>query len=203
MIDIQFAYEIVKKYGDDSKKDLTLLKLQKLYYYCFGAALAYDLDNEVIGIEFEAWKYGPVNKKIHYTFKNPNDPYFVVDIKHKNFIAIDKMNNPFSKELVELISVVVDVYGRLTPRSLVKETQDEKLENHDNPWKKTYIPNKENNLIDTHHIKQFFKKKFNNEEQKTFLPIGLLDYNSFLLDNIPIVAFKDLFEIAYYLKRAD
>ena len=48
MIDIQFAYEIVKKYGDDSKKDLTLLKLQKLDYYCFGAALAYDLDNRAL-----------------------------------------------------------------------------------------------------------------------------------------------------------
>ncbi len=203
MNDIQFVYEIVKKYGDDSKKDLTLLKLQKLSYYCFGAALAYDLDNEVSGIEFEAWKYGPVIKTIHHKFKNPNDPYFVVDIKNKEFNHIDKKNNFFSKELIKLISVVVEIYGRLSPRCLVKETQDEKLENHDNPWKKTYIPNKENNLIDTHLIKQFFKKKFNNEEQKTFLPLGLFDYNSFLLDNIPIVAFKDLFEIAYYLKRAD
>ncbi len=203
MNDIQFVYEIVKKYGGDSKKDLTLLKLQKLSYYCFGAALAYDLDNEVNGIGFEAWKYGPVIKTIHHKFKNPNDPYFVVDIKNKEFNQIDKKNNPFSKELDKLISVVVDVYGRLSPRSLVKETQEEKVEDQDNPWKKTYILNKENILIDKHIIKQFFKKKFNNKEQKTFLPLGLLDYNSFLLDNIPIAAFKDLFEIAYYLNQAD
>lgn len=203
MIDIQFVYEIVKKYNTDSKKDLTLLKLQKLSYYCFGAALAYDLDNEVNGIEFEAWKNGPVNKKIHQIFKNLSNPYYKVDLTHPEFIGIDRECNFFSKELVELISVVVDVYGRLSPRSLVKETHEENLEDQDNPWIKTYRNKKEHNLIDKQLIKHFFKKKFNNEEQKTFLPLGLFDYNSFLLDNIPIVAFKDLFEIAYYLKQAD
>ncbi|WP_161597607.1 Panacea domain-containing protein [Fluviispira multicolorata] len=178
-----------------------MLKFQKLAYYCFGAALAYDLDNEVNGIEFEAWKYGPVNRKVYDLFKNPNDPYYKIDSTHHVFNDGNEKSKIFSKQLIELISAIVDIYGRLSPRSLVNETHEEKIEDQDNPWKKTYHSEKEHNLIDNMLIKHFFKKKFNNEEQKTFLPLGLFDYNSFLLDNIPIVAFKDIFEVAHYLNQ--
>ncbi len=201
MKEIQFVYEIIKKYGNDPKRDLTLLKLQKLAYYCFGAALAYDLDNEVNGIEFEAWKYGPVNKKIYDIFKNPCDPYYKIDLTHHLFQDVDIKKNSFSDKLLDLISAVVDVYGRLSPRNLVNETHEEKVENLENPWKQTY--HKDSNLIEKQLIKEFFKQKFNNEKQKTFLPLGLFDYNSFLLDNIPIVAFKDILEVAHYLNQEE
>jgi len=201
MKEIQLVYEIIKKYENDPKKDLTLLKLQKLAYYCFGAALAYDLDDEVNGIEFEAWKYGPVNRKIYDTFKNPNDPYCKIDLTHHALKRIDNEQSAFSNQFVELISAIVDVYGRLSPRSLVNETHEEKVDSLENPWKKTFQKNKESSLIKNQFIKHFFKQKFNNEEQKTFLPLGLFDYNSFLIDNIPIVAFKDIFEIARYLNQ--
>ena len=60
---------------------------------------------------------------------------------------------------------------------------------------------KGSSLIKNQFIKHFFKQKFNNEEQKTFLPLSLFDYNSFLIDNIPIVSFKDIFEVASYLNQ--
>nr|BFD33612.1 hypothetical protein GTC16762_32310 [Pigmentibacter ruber] len=201
MKDISFVYEITKKYSSDPKNDLTTLKLQKLAYYCYGAALAYDLDSEVEGIEFEAWKYGPVNRKVYNALKNPTDPYYKVEASHEAFQEIQNKENSFSPKLLDLISVVLSVYGRLSPRSLVEETHEEKANGLDNPWKLTYHEETNNKLIDKNLIKNFFKQKFNNEEKRTYLPLGLFDYNSFLLDNIPIVAFEDIFEVARYLEQ--
>ncbi|WGL60038.1 DUF4065 domain-containing protein [Pigmentibacter sp. JX0631] len=201
MKDISFVYEITKKYSKDPKNDLTTLKLQKLAYYCYGAALAYDLDSEVEGIEFEAWKYGPVNRKVYNALKNLNAPYYKVETSHEAFQEIQNKEILFSPKLLDLISVILSVYGRLSPRSLVDETHEETVNGLDNPWKLTYREETNNKLIDKKLIKNFFKQKFNNAEKRTYLPLGLFDYNSFLLDNIPIVAFEDIREVARYLEQ--
>jgi uncharacterized phage-associated protein len=60
---LQLAYEILKIYEDFNKTEITLLKLQKLAYYSYAIALAHDYDEELEGIEFEAWKTGGCEPK--------------------------------------------------------------------------------------------------------------------------------------------
>ena len=159
MNEIKLFFQVTKLYSNYFKHDLTPLKLQKLAYYCYGFALAYDFENEVNGIEFEAWKYGPVNRKLHEALSNSNNPYYIVETSHPVFNQISKIGNFYSENLYQLISAVVHVYGKLSPRGLVLEIQREKFDNYINPWKKTYNSESVIKLIDNVDIKIFFKNK--------------------------------------------
>src|SRR3954470_14701052 len=61
-----------------SGRPVSHLKLQKLAFYCFGAASAYDLDTLIGDVRFEAWEHGPVNRSVYNEYKafgaTPIDP---------------------------------------------------------------------------------------------------------------------------------
>ena len=165
---------------------MTLLKLQKLAYYSYAIALAHDYDEELEGIEFEAWKTGAVNRKIHVTFFDARDPYATITATHPKFETIKQLDPEatFSKPLYDVIVAVVDVYGRLSPKELVNEICNETL------FKKTV--KRQLKVFNQDELKLYFKKK-------SHLPLNLFNANSYLLDNVPIVSF-DILELANYLK---
>ena len=65
-----FALWIRAKLPAD-KLPLTHLKLQKLMFYGYGAALAFDCERALGGkIAFEAWEHGPVNREVWKEYKD-------------------------------------------------------------------------------------------------------------------------------------
>lgn len=47
-----------------SPEGLTHLKLQKLVFYCYSAAVAHGLEAQIGAIELEAWEHGPVSRTL-------------------------------------------------------------------------------------------------------------------------------------------
>ena len=126
MNEIKLFFQVTKLYSNYFKHDLTPLKLQNLLITAMDLPLAYDFENEVNGIEFEAWKYGPVNRKLHEAL-NSNNPYYIVETSHPVFNQISKIGNFYSENLYQLISAVVHVYGKLSPRGLVPKFNGKNL----------------------------------------------------------------------------
>ncbi len=54
--------------------ELTQLKLQKLCFYAAGVAWATGAGNEFGGIEFEAWKHGPVLREVYAKYHQEKGP---------------------------------------------------------------------------------------------------------------------------------
>jgi uncharacterized phage-associated protein len=184
---LQLAYEILKIYEDFNKTEMTLLKLQKLAYYSYAIALAHDYDEELEGIEFEAWKTGAVNRKIHVTFFDARDLHATITATHPEFESIKQLDPKatFSKQLYDVIVAVVHVYSRLSQKELINEIRNETI------YKKTV--KRQLKVFNQDELKTYFKKK-------SHLPLNLFNANSYLLDNIPIVSF-DILELANYLKN--
>lgn len=73
----EVANYIIYKYREKYKKEISPIKLQKCLYFVFAEVSAKTSikteDNKVAYLfegKFEAWPYGPVDKKIYSEFKN-------------------------------------------------------------------------------------------------------------------------------------
>lgn len=98
------------------------LKLQKLLYYTQGVSLA--LNNEPIFEEdIVAWEYGPVVESVYHNFKHNGSG---VIYPHEEFDS-----SIFSKEELDVIKEVYEVYGQFSALKLMNMTHEER------PWKNT------------------------------------------------------------------
>lgn len=98
---------IISKVAQDG---LSLLKLQKLLYYCQAWHLAFDKGQLFRG-PFQAWVHGPVSREIYDRFKDEKGLY--------DSVSVDDMQKDFSYEKISPeqrahIDAVLTVYCKFT-----------------------------------------------------------------------------------------
>ena len=152
------------------------LKLQKLLFYCYGVASAFDLEYEIGECNFQAWKYGPVEPRAYRHFA------------HNGSGLINKPESVhhYSKALEEKLLTTLKIYGKLSPMCLVRQSHLE------SPWKDAW----ENDKVEIHEnvIKSYFSKKF--KSASIAFPEVILDSGFFEIDKIPVTKFRSLEEMA-------
>lgn len=96
----------------ENQTPVSNLQYQKLLYYLHGWAMALEKINHFEKDAFRAWRYGPVHLKEYECYK-----------KYKN----EKIDICFPqfKEKDFLVSLVADIYGRLSPNQLVSMAHEE------------------------------------------------------------------------------
>lgn len=112
---------IISKVAQDG---LSLLKLQKLLYYCQAWHLAFDKGQLFRG-RFQAWVHGPVNREIYDRFKDKKALY--------DAVSDDDIRADFSYENITVeqrahIDAVLNVYCKFTGDQLEAMTHEEE------PW---------------------------------------------------------------------
>ncbi|NMA74483.1 MAG: DUF4065 domain-containing protein [Bacteroidales bacterium] len=125
------------KYGDN----ISNLKLQKLLYYLQGFHLVF-FEKPFFSENIEAWQYGPVVPDVYHALKK----YGSNGISYKE---LKKPRVKLKKSQVELIDVILDIYGEYSAIGLMNLTHSE------DPWKKTEI----SDVISHKKLTIFFKTK--------------------------------------------
>lgn len=161
------------------KDPLTHLKLQKLFFYCYGALLAENLENQVgEQLTFEPWEHGPVNSELYQYFRH----------KGSNPIGPNDFPTPgnYSNEITSVLTDAITVYGAMSAWSLRNQTHAEA------PWKNAY--DRKASEIDSNELKSFFTKKFS--KGSIAAPEYLFGLSSFAIDGIPVKNFASLNSLA-------
>lgn len=170
------------------KDDLSPLKLQKLLFYTYGAALAFDHEDAVGNVEFEAWKHGPVNPVSYDLFKDfKGNPIQQSSEWTTHGVYAESVRS----ELLDALYV----YGLVSPWGLREETHLEQ------PWIDVY----QNGLGEGERLcqkamKAHFKSKFCSK--RVHAPQNLVGAGSFRLDGIPLVPYPSLRALADAMRTA-
>ncbi len=160
-------------------ESLDHLKLQKLSFYAYGAALA--LDAEGLGlITFHAWRHGPVNTEIYEVYRNNG---------RSKLSPPDGPSPTYPEATAGILRDVVAVYGRLTSWRLRQESHLE------TPWRET----PQSSEIDQESIKAHFKAKF--APGAVAVPRNLLGAWSFAADGLPTQTWDSLHQLACALTK--
>jgi uncharacterized phage-associated protein len=161
-----------------ASRPLTHLKLQKLSFYCYGAALAFDCETDVgSDIQFQAWAHGPVNRDIYSEYREFGGS------------AIGEYSGPditYSTEAESHMRDVLIVYGPLSAWALRQESHLEE------PWK-LYADTPKSN-IPQDRLRRHFKRKFNTGPVR--YPEYLANVSNFALDGIPVYPHESLRSLA-------
>lgn len=157
------------------REALTHLKLQKLSFYCYGAALAFDVTASVgDDLVFEAWEHGPVCREIWELYRGYGKgaiPFLLADD-----------SDVYPRNVDEILLDALRVYGPLQAWSLRQESHLEK------PWVDAI--NASQRVIPADELRGHFKKKF--AAEKVLFPEYLLHASSARLDGIPVTGFESL-----------
>lgn len=161
-----------------ASRPLTHLKLQKLAFYCYGAALAFDCDADVgSDIQFQAWAHGPVNCDIYSEYREYGGS------------TIGEYSGPtisYGPAAESHLRDTLIVYGPLSAWALRQESHLEE------PWK-LYAELPRSN-ISQDRLRQHFKQKFNTGPVR--YPEYLANVSNFALDGIPIYPHESLHSLA-------
>lgn len=160
---------------------LTHLKLQKLAFYGYGAAVAYDCAGQLTSVVFEPWAHGPVSRSVWQAFRGCG----------RQPIQGQPELPDFHGELGRVLDAVVSVYGRISAWGLREQSHAER------PWREAW----ENQLprLRFETIRAFFKHEF--ADGQVYPPSFLLGRASYDLDEIPVLPYASLFELADALDR--
>jgi len=162
---------------------LTHLKLQKLAFYCYGAALAFERDGSIGRVDFEPWDHGPVNPKVFRELR---------DYKGNPLPPVSGPGVSYDPPTEALLSDVLRVYGVLDAWKLRQQSHLEA------PWIDAY--RREAQVIPLEEIREHFVRKFRSGRVQT--PEYLFDLGSFGLDGIPVrSAHASLQELARFVGR--
>jgi uncharacterized phage-associated protein len=154
------------------------LKLQKLAFYAYGAALSRDLD-DLGDLRFYAWRHGPVNLEIYHEHKGLG----------RAPVPVPAGPGPaYSAEVEDLLGDVVAIYSRLSSWQLREESHLEA------PWQRT-PPSAE---IPREVIQVHFKAKF--ARGAVALPRNLLGAWSFAADGLATQTWESLRDLANALR---
>ena len=153
---------------------LTHLKLQKLLFYCYGAATAHEHDGALGTIEFEAWEHGPVCRDVWKDLRTFNG-------KPLPPLADDAADVAYDDGTARLLHDVVNVYGRLDAWSLRQESHLEA------PWIDAWGAHK--GVIADAAIRAHFTQKFGGAVS---YPEYLLRRSSMELDGIAVRKYPSL-----------
>jgi uncharacterized phage-associated protein len=117
------------KYIVALKGPLSHLKLQKLAYYVEAWHMVM-MDDPLIEDDFQAWIHGPVCPSIWHYFKEQSILHSDLDFRASEKRSIKKeIENKLSPEQVELISDVLEEYGKRSAYYL------ECLTHEEDPWR--------------------------------------------------------------------
>lgn len=158
----------------------THLKLQKLAFYCVGAALAYGCEAGLGGtISFEAWEHGPVSRVLWNTYRDHGAQ------------AIPSPAAPvgYGEPVRTVLQDVLEVYGVMTAWQLRQQSHLEK------PWMDTPSGSR----IGEDAIRTHFRGKFFGNVR---LPEMLAQQWSFSIDGMPVLGFPSLHDLARSLRSA-
>ena len=163
---------------------VTHLKLQKLVFYCYGAVLAFDLEQEVgDDVRFEAWEHGPVCRTVWETYRTHGG----------NPIERPQGTPPsYSPRVEEVLADVLAVYGGLAPWALRQQSHLEE------PWKATYAARTPG--IDPATLKAYFKQRLTTGKVRA--PEYLLQSWSLAVDGIPEPTYPSLDALARIVRRS-
>lgn len=143
------AKEVAEVFLRLSKPELgdaiTNLKLQKLVYYAQGFHLALNNGVPLFEEPIYAWEHGPVVPPLYHDYKEFG----------ANPLPVPEAINAeaFSKEQIELIDEINDVYGQFSAWKLRDLTHSEK------PW----IETPKDEVISHHKLLEFFASQINRE----------------------------------------
>lgn len=161
---------------------LTPLKLQSLAFYCFGIALAYDLEGPIAGISFEPWSHGPVCRPLWARFgARPAVPLSVLPAP---------LAPMFERELEALLLDVLTVYGSLETWRLQQQVRLEA------PYLQAYAARM--SPIPRESLRVHFRLRY--REGRVVPPAYLFDGGSFAIDGLPVHAFRDIHDLARALR---
>lgn len=152
VVDWLRAYNYAQLKLDDNAEELTQMKAMKLLYYGQGIALA-GYGFELFSEDLLAFKYGPVVKKVHETFRGLRN---IVEIECNGQItdAESGIDEVASKHFDLLSSdyetkTVMENFGSMSAIDLMKQTHEEA------PWLKTKL----NCVIKKPLLKDYFTKE--------------------------------------------
>jgi uncharacterized phage-associated protein len=165
------------------REGMTHLKLQKLAFYCYGAALAFDCDGDVgSDVTFEAWEHGPVCRDVWQTYKGFKGTVIP-------WLAADAAPT-YGAEATRRMRDALAVYGAMNAWSLRQESHLEA------PW---VAHSKAADVIPTEELRQHFHRKF--AAGTVQFPEYLLHGSSAQLDGIPVRGCGSLEELATIVER--
>lgn len=159
-----------------NSKNISNLKLQKLLFYSYGAALAFDFDAEIGRLNFQAWKYGPVEVMAYRNFSH----------HEAGLIPTPGEVSNYSKELTKKLHAILTIYGGLDAMDLVRQTHLEE------PWINAWGHTQKS--ISSDVIKNHFKMKF--RTGNVTYPEVIFDSGLFEIDQIPVQKFSSIEELA-------
>lgn len=158
------------------------LKLQKLCFYSYGAALAAGVDSHLGEVTFEPWKHGPVCREVWDRFK----------VYKAEIIPTPEGASEFAAApLRDAVNDALAVYGRMTSWAIRCESHLEE------PWVRA---RHDGRPLTNDELREHFSRKF--AAGNVTLPAYLAGAASSALDNIPAARFVSLHELAAVLNRS-
>jgi uncharacterized phage-associated protein len=177
----KLASWIQNYYPYSQREQMTHLKLQKLMFYCYGAALAFDVDYNVgVDIEFGPWQHGPVNEEIWREYRQYGSS--PIPSHDRSYSAY----NGYSFQVEEVLQNALDIYGAMTAWSLRQQSHSEE------PWIEAW--RYQYSRIDKESMRHHFRAKFCG--RRVFAPEYLSDPGTFTIDGIPIVGYRSFAQMA-------
>lgn len=142
--------------------EITLMKLQKLLYYCYAWQLV--AGHKEFDASFEAWQNGPVEPDIYKKYKVYGKSTITLEVHHND-------SHPF-------FDFILDSYAVFSAIELSKTTH------HESPWKKNkesgeVIPDEE---LLSYYSQHPFAKNFPLNGDKPFYPPKTSSHYSFTFD---------------------
>lgn len=163
-----------------SSGPITHLKLQKLCFYCYGAALASDTAGDVgADLVFEAWDHGPVLREVWTEYRKYGSAQ----------IPVTGTAPTYQPDTACALADALTVYGLLSPWSLRQESHLE------GPWIETRKAG--TTRIDPEAMRAFFVRKFGGPGVR--FPEHLQRW-SLGVDGIPSHEYPSLRELAAALR---
>jgi uncharacterized phage-associated protein len=158
---------------------LTHLALQKLVFYGYGAVLAFDQESAVGPVQFEAWKHGPVNRRLWHLCRESG----------RDVIPVSALGAApsFERSVECTLDDVLAVYGALDAWSLREQSHLEK------PWREAYEPDR-GVCLDTAVLNAHFKALL--AGPRVTPPEYFLNAGTVTLDSVPQPVFESFHELA-------
>lgn len=149
---------------ENSEPGISHRKLQKLLYFAQGFYLAKN-GLPLFDAELQAWRYGPVNRKIWNLFKGHGGTE-ITKPTNTNYLSLDETRQTF-------LSSFLDVFLAISQDTLID------ISHTDAPWEVNYIPAL-NKTIDKSELLHYFS--------------GFTDYNEYTRIAKSKVEFMELLE---------
>jgi len=173
---IKLADWILDRYPYWARDSVTHLKLQKLAFYAYGAALAHNVEHGIGVVDFEAWEHGPVSRDIWKIHRDRGSAPLARPSSAAGYVA------PVERVLNDALTV----YGCLPAWTLRQQSHLEK------PWADAW--QSEDHHIPADTLRAHFQSQFRAGDVR--VPKYLLAGWSLGLDGLTEPRFESLHELA-------